>query len=829
MTKRLTATLTPRRTVDMRPQWSSAGMLSGITFGTPRLGATFETIDVELPFAEDGGTISRAYFEARRADLSGRVVRSAADAHVVRIAAGADTTAYGDQSAIYFPLAGWLEDDTAYEVRAHVQDDTGVWARVYLGTVTTREDAIPAADTLTPTRWVATGGSDAAAGTTVGAPWESVQRAITNTPSGGVCLIGPGYYTRPTTARTAAVTLLAEYPAVDDGGKNGTEINVGQQSVIEGPYVTAPTGTAAWSSAVSQGPYHVAPWTAVQVEGTGQTRTGGTVADPGEVEWFGTDDPSGNGDPNGTLWMWTPPDTPIQLNASANAVVGYGATRADAPRQIGWVRRDTSVCAEVGGFAEILFTNREYRYALGAGACYQDADGIIYLALPNNARTAAGTLSRNPNDLWLKFGDNEPGIEINADDVRISGFAFHSIGWGVEPLNAKNCALIDHNLIANAVIGVRVGQQSVASAGGQDPDRYANDTTIERNIFRNRNTWSDDHANDRPIPWHVIKDPILLENGENYEAAGGYTGAYTRWISTSETTAIHGRGGGVRTVTRDNLIDGYFNGIVPMGITPGETRYAGYGCATYRNRWQRISDDVFEYDLRVINVVGWDNDIEDVVVYMSVSPTDCGPILHFRDRIYRMGRRGVGKVDEVDPGLSSVLIKHSGGSDTRAIVHLYHLTLWAEDDGSGFVIGGPSRVSAPFNNQEESIRLRNSILRVTGDPIDHYPEQTVDVDYCLLVTTAPATYGLRWRTATTDVRHRTTAGWRTASGQGEHVNVVDGATVEPTDYAILDALLTDPTTGDLTLTVAGQAQLVGEVIPGISDALGRTPRLGYQP
>lgn len=42
----------------------------------------------------------------------------------------------------------------------------------------------------------------------------------------------------------------------------------------------------------------------------------------------------------------------------------------------------------------------------------------------------------------------------------------------------------------------------------------------------------------------------------------------------------------------------------------------------------------------------------------------------------------------------------------------------------------------------------------------------------------------------------------------------------------IDAYFTDPTNGDLTLTPAGEAALVGVAVLGISAG---TPKMGYQP
>jgi hypothetical protein len=807
------------------PEWVTTGSLTGITFGTPRLGGTFETIDVELPFTETTGTIQRAYLEVRKADLTQAARFSAADMHAIRPLAGAETTAYGAETALYFPIAGWLVHNTAYEVRAHVGDALGNWAIIRLGTVTTRAENIPAAASLVPTHYVRTGGSDAANGTSAGTAWETLYKASSTAPANAIVQVGPGYYVPPSSTpanpaylRTTPITFVAEHPAVDD---DGVAINGGQQSVIEGILVSAPTSTPVWSSAVSQNKYVVAPWVAVQLQGPGQTLAGGTYAAPTTPIWHGTNDPTGNGTPNGTIWKWAGTvEAPLPaLQTNVISTIGYAATRADIPRMIAWQHHDSGVLSTPGGWAEIVDTNVSYH----GGGVWQDSqanNGDLYLRLPPNAP------GQNPNDLWIIAGDTKFGLSLSTNDAtattRVSGLAFHSISYGVQIHHAVKTSVIDHCLFGNCFIGPRLGD---ASINGQDLDLHVNNAVIQNNLIVNYNLWDEDGD---AIPWWTVKSNVFLANGLQLTAANGYPTVHTRFTIASETQALHGRGGSVRTVFRDNVVDGTFNGVMPQGPPAGNNRYAGYGSAIYRNIFRHIPDDVYEYDERIINVVAFDNDVENSAVYCSLGPTDCGPILHFRERIWRIGRQGMGRFLVNDPGMTSGLFKHSGSSTPKAIFHLYHFTMWCEDDESGSIIAGLSEAANP-GTAEESFRFRNGIIRVTGDPIDRQATQTVDIDYCTLVTTATATFGLRWRTASTSTRHRTTAAYRAESGQGAHANVVNGVTIDPTDYVIVDALLVSPIAGDLALTVAGQAQLVGEPIPGISDALGRTPRIGYQP
>jgi hypothetical protein len=111
------------------------------------------------------------------------------------------------------------------------------------------------------------------------------------------------------------------------------------------------------------------------------------------------------------------------------------------------------------------------------------------------------------------------------------------------------------------------------------------------------------------------------------------------------------------------------------------------------------------------------------------------------------------------------------------------------------------------------------------------PGDGIQVEKYNLMATSDAARGVRdhpsgtiYKTAAEFLSYR-------AAGDGFGVgsNEVSGVVQAANAVGWLEALLTSPTTGDLSLTVAAQSQVVGVVLPGVNDDLGRTPRIGFEP
>jgi hypothetical protein len=812
----------------------------------------------------------------------------------VRIGA-AQQSQYGTQSAIY-GIMPYLTAGVEYEALAHVQDENGLWVTVYLGAITMRAEDIVDPSTLTVTRYVKTGGSDAALGTSEGAAWATTEKALTSMPSGGVCKFGPGFYGPGQVNRTASGTVFGEFPPVDD---DRNIINEGLWSVIEPITVTAPTGTTPHTpgdpdySIGSSNPYTVAPWTAVQLQGPGATTTtvgsgarllavrtadavtsvtvttggtgytngaavvffggGGTGAAgtinvsggvitsvtvtnggsgytstpgcrvQGVVRWYGGDGIT----PDGTIWKLT--SVPA-LDAQALAQVGYSAHRADNPGKIGHTRPDTSVVATPEGWAEILMTNAWYN---DSGCILFGTD--LYVVMPSHARRADGTLSRNPNDYWMKCGGDDIGLKINADNIRYSGFVVHGHQHGFQTDNPRANSVVDHCYIGMNGSGVRWGQGSVSTNGAQSFTGYAHDGVAQYNYFEELNFWREDEDG---IPWWICKSVPVLENGESYDASTSrpaelrYNGAVSRWTQM-ENTAVSARGGGVRTVMRWNTVDGYFNCWTPTGFSTAEGRYSGYAAECYENRVAHIVDDTWECDQQAVNVAMWGNVVEQALVGLSLGPCDFGPIYVWENALY-LGRAGIAKrATDADnsTGLSCALVKHSGASAPRATAFISNCTLVGDEIG----VWGPGELAAPPGSLEEGLDIRNCIYGVTGRLVDC---STTQVGWYHESSNVMASnnlagglsYGFRWNGV---AYLNDLAAYLAASGQGGSTgHKIGGVAVDTSDPTVIWGHMRDPLNAaarDMRLKATSYDLFVGEQIPGWTDWVSGAVRIGYEP
>jgi hypothetical protein len=886
--------------------WETLGTLFEITLHDPRIGATFNKHDWELLFDEAGSnTVARVYVECREAGnpSSAFVVRDG----VVQRVPVAKQGQYGTQSGAY-GIVPKLTPGTAYESLARIQDQNGLWVKYYLGMFSTRAENIPAASTLTPTKYVATGGTDtgSSSGGTVGAPWQTTEQAITYMASAGICRFGPGFYGPAQANRTASGTFYGQYPPLDD---NGNIINEGLWSVIEPITVTAPTGTTPHTpgnadySIGSSNPYTVAGWTAVQLQGPGATtattgsgarllavRTGDAITSVtvtaggtgytngaavvffggraagvtgvnatgtinvsggiitsvtitnggtnysstpgvrvrGVVRWYGGDGTT----PNGLIWKLTgvPP-----IDAQALAQVGYAAHRADNPGKIGHTRPDTSVVSTPEGWAEILFTNQWQTPddPGGSGAILFGTD--LYVVLPDHARRADGTLSRNPNDYWMKIGGDDIGMKANADNIRFSGLVIHGHQHGVQIDNPRVGTIVDHCYFGMNGSGVRHGQGSVSTNGAQSFTGYAREGVVQFNYFEELNFWRPDADG---IAWWMCKSIPVLENGESYDASTSrpaelrYNGAVSRWTQM-ENTAVSARGGGVRTVMRWNVVDGYFNCWTPTGFSTAEGRYSGYAAECYGNRVLHIIDDTWECDQQAVNVGIWGNVIDQALVGLSLGPCDFGPIYVWENALY-LGRAGIAKRNtdaDNSTGLSCALVKHSGDSSPRATAFISNCTLVGNEVG----VWGPGELAAPTGSSEEGLDIRNCIYGVTGRLVHcsatqangwYHESSNVMASNNLA---GGLSYGLTWNGV---FYGNDLAAYLAASGQGGATgHKINNSYVDTSDPTVIWGHMRDPLNAaarDMRLKTTSYASFVGEHIPGWTRQ-GGPIAMGYEP
>src|SRR5205823_1968048 len=97
----------------------------------------------------------------------------------------------------FYGSALLLEAGTRYEVRVTAADPDGVVGPAEAtAEIVTRAERVPAARSLTPTRYVRATGDDGADGRTEATAWRTLGRAAA-APSGAVVQVGPGHYAAP--------------------------------------------------------------------------------------------------------------------------------------------------------------------------------------------------------------------------------------------------------------------------------------------------------------------------------------------------------------------------------------------------------------------------------------------------------------------------------------------------------------------------------------------------------------------------------------------------------------------------------------------------------
>ena len=371
-----------------------------------RVTATFNSIGVEVPFSGDPNRNAAARLAFRR--VGDTIWRDALPLWPTTDPSG----------AAFYGSALLLDAGTPYEVRVTITDPDGVdGSSVQTSVVTTRAETIPEPTALAPTYFVRTTGNDLADGRGVATAWRTIDKAIKDAPSGAVVQIGPGHY--PTerakiggaaTARSAPLTLVAQYPAVD---ANRQPTDAAQRSVIEPAGLSSPTGA-------SDGP-NPGPWRQVTLTGP---KTGATH----------------------TVWQWT--NSPV----TDATQLGYATTRNGSPLRVANWKKDARDLASPAGWAEQLFTNLTYNYG------FYSLGRDLYLRLPGDL---------DPNTLYLTISNGtQTALAINGPDVRISGFEIRQFTEGVDVMSEARSAIVDHNLLTGNLAGVLFRGQG--SAYGTD-------------------------------------------------------------------------------------------------------------------------------------------------------------------------------------------------------------------------------------------------------------------------------------------------------------------------------------------------------------------------
>jgi hypothetical protein len=445
------ATATPTRSPTATATAGAGGGPDAVRAGALKLTATFNSVGVELLFGDDANANAAAALEFRKAGDSA-------------FRQGLPLWRTGSPAApgpAFYGSALLLQAGTSYEVRVTLTDPDGVSGpAVVTGTVRTRADNIPSAAGLAPTHFVRADGNDAngGGGDSPSGAWRTLTKAFASAPPGAVVRLGPGYFARPSGGRASPITLVAQHPAVADGG---SVINAGRHSVVDSGVVSSPTG--------SGGP-NAGAWQRVTLTGPG------LAGAPGGAKY--------------AVWMWAGSGvSPTQL--------GYASSREAAPRRVANWKAGGADLATPAGWAEKLYTNRSYNYGFYASG--QD----VYLRLPGD---------RDPNTLYITVGGGA-GLGFGAANVRVSGLEIRTFESGVRLDQNSSSAVIDHNLFTGNQAGLWV-----AGAKGPPP-QYGGEHVVEHNRFEDANLWAfPQPADGSLIPWSFIKGSITSANGSGYGA-----------------------------------------------------------------------------------------------------------------------------------------------------------------------------------------------------------------------------------------------------------------------------------------------------------------------
>jgi hypothetical protein len=156
---------------------------------------------------------------------------------------------------------------------------------------------------LTPTHFVRAEGDDGNDGSSEASAWRTIGQAFAAAPEGAVVQIGPGIYQAPPEPRLEPLTLVAQFPAVDDGRN---PINEGARSIVE-PSV---------------------------------------VSEPNSGVWRRTN----------RVWVWP------NSGASEANQLRFARTRTELPRRVAHWRGGGAELQTPAGWADKLYNNQTYNY-----------------------------------------------------------------------------------------------------------------------------------------------------------------------------------------------------------------------------------------------------------------------------------------------------------------------------------------------------------------------------------------------------------------------------------------------------------------------------------
>jgi hypothetical protein len=787
------------------------GIVRGVDFGDAYATATFNSVNVYLPFVRQGGVV------AQTATLEYRTPAGAGDWVAWFPAEKTESSVWGGLLSGSVTL---LTHNTEYEFRITAQA-TGGQHQVTV-TQSTKEDAIETHATLLAraTHFVRLDGDDANAGTAdtdVGA-WRTLRKAHQAAPTGAVVKVGTGTAdeffewsgavpTNPLRQEQGGVLFVAPFPPVDDDGELIAG-NIGKRTFIEGNVRGAPTG-------VTLDGHVTAPWSEVVLTGP---LTGDAV----------------------TVWKWTGAKLATdRLNAMC-----YGATRAEDMRVMwhwDWQTFGDQAPEYWAEFAQ--GGDDKLQISWHYGYYYTSTGTDLFMLMPPDELGAA----QDPNDFyWTTHGGD--GFSLACPDSRVSGFVVRAGQNGVYANQRADRLIVDHNWFQNVYTGIRT-QGQVASSGSP----YSSDIVAEANRITMRGLRRPPGLtqDEEPVaPWGWVKQfCFLTARGIAYlptslqtVQSGGPNNGKTFYNRTRQGGRMEGTGmlntGSRRTVFRHNIVDGLFNGF-GAEVTGGTTQYtedmfsnAESDC--HDNIFRNLPDDAWEPAHACPNVKFWDNRVEYAISGMSTGgPTAWGPLYMFRNTFWRVSCSTGFGMQPMEDGANSLRrgdqnaywFKYDGAANAQrpqARIYVVHNTFWSDDPRAH---GGEPAAGAGSLGQK--FYKRNNIIRVYIDFMDFFGPARggYDEDYNAMAAEL-ATARLRRNPSNASeatVIYATLAAYQAGTGMGTNSNTT---LTDLFDVVTLDAQLTDPTAGDLTLAIASDFIGIGvntPLAPSGAVDLGATP------
>jgi hypothetical protein len=725
------------------------------------------------------------------------------------------------------------------DVRCTLTHPDGVnGANPVVTTFQTRAENIltPAALYAEATRFVSATGDDTTGTGLVGAPWRTMDKAVEYIEAGDgttpriVGAIGKARYSPYELTITKPGAIVAEYIAFDDQqaldpatgmthaySTTMGEVNASNRSVLESSIVYGPSGangTRNGTTAWVQETYDA-------VLDTGEEFTVWTLT-------LNTGDLVGAEVPQTLSYRSAFDDKAIDIpyhNTALSVKTWNGSQWAAS----GSINTEAAI-------AEFMAGNDMYNY----GWCYSPSNpNKILVRIPLYAPTS------DPRDLYMSIGKGSDGagamFNVSTTGTPTDGATFRLCGFQIQDQfkcvsGSPNSSyhVYDHNLVC-ATRWPFYAKMSLS------PQVIPHHHVCEHNKFFQISLRAP--VGEDPNPY---TNRLFIKNNVNY-VVGDTLWTAQRIADWQENYPYRGEGGSQNLVFRYNIVDGYFNGV--NVYNKGDGTYPRQGAAggeVYRNRFYNVADDCVEFEPHAQNLRVIENRAEYCGVLVTLAPGEWGPITVFRNEHWQ------GSVEEVneanlDAGRSSVLgrkmtpimFKVGIKQNPPSTVYAIHNTMWSNrgEVNPGWSLqnwGKPndnvvrprwwhlSNAGAP-GTRPRSWHL-NNIMRVSEDImstgttpntvsfVDNALQFVCDYNFMVNLDNATKYYtgtADQVITSITTYRSKFTPLDGEIAGVPSNVNNYFGGV----SYAFnargsLDAMLMDPTAGDLRVDPSSGADLV---------------------